>query len=183
MNGFRSSIKWRAKVACVAAFFAGPAAHAGTWVFEWEGSGGYSMTGALAYPGEMANGILREDDLECFVIEGFLNGEPIGSWGLGALTLDTTWVLTFDAGEGAFEVWSPGAGMPQAWNMDGIGNDCGPDGFGFNIGNAAQDLCVDQSLIVESQVAPDRPFPASRVDNFEFPPGSCRTIPMMSALD
>jgi hypothetical protein len=90
---------------------------------------------------------------------------------------ETTWVLTFDAATGSFAPWGPGAEMPQAWNMDGGGYDCGAGGFGFNIGNAAQDLCIDGQLIFDSQVTPERPFPAQPAPGFAFPADACRGGP------
>jgi hypothetical protein len=144
-----------------------------TWRFVWEGSGGYLMTGALAFDSAGADGLVTEGDADCFVIEGSRNGLPIGRWALGMLTIDTTWVLSFDPAAGAFVVYGDNAWMPQAWNMDGYGTDCGPEGFGFNIGGAAQDLCLKGELLYESQVDAVRPFPAERDDAFVFPPDAC----------
>jgi hypothetical protein len=63
--------------------------------------------------------------------------------------------------------------MPQAWNMDGFGRNCGPGGFGFNIGGAAQDICVDGRLIVASQVPPPTPLAATPAPGLSFPPDAC----------
>lgn len=150
------------------------------WRFDWQGAGGYSMLGALAVDAGLAAAELIDgEDVACFQIEGFLNGESIGRWALGMLTDLTTWTLSFQPADGAFVVYGPEAFMPQAWNMDGFGTDCGAGGFGFNIGNAAQDLCLDGKLLVESQVDPSRPFSAWRHDGYPFPADACRpTVPI-----
>ncbi|SDI98484.1 hypothetical protein [Salipiger marinus] len=161
------------------------AAHAQnlTWRFDWQGGGGYSLRGALAFDAAMAErDVVVAEDVDCFVIEGFRDGAPIGRWALGMLTEDTTWRLTFHPQRDAFAVYGPDALMPQAWNMDGFGTDCGAGGFGFNIGNAAQDLCLDGRLLQMSQVAPDRPFPAQRDDAYRFPSDACRAPMLMGAF-
>lgn len=159
------------------------AAQSVAYSFEWTGSGGYAMRGALSFPADLM-GAQRvfEDDVDCFVIEGYRDGQPIGRWALGMLTEETTWFLTFDPVLEEFVVWGPAAPMPQAWNMDGGGYNCGADGFGFNIGNAAQDLCLDGDLLVESQVMPATPFPAERNDAYPFPADACAGEMLMSAL-
>lgn len=151
-----------------------------TYSFVWKGAGGYEMRGALRFEANRADWLVRETDLSCFVIEGSLEGAPVGRWALTQLEVDTTWRLHFDAEAGAFLVEGDGVWMPQAWNMDGAGMNCGADGFGFNIGNAAQDLCVDNTLIVESQVDPFRPFPALPVDSYDFPDDACYAPPLLS---
>ncbi|MAM62675.1 MAG: hypothetical protein CMH11_14430 [Maritimibacter sp.] len=152
--------------------------------FTWEGAGGYVMQGGIAFDSDRPGGrLVRENDVQCFVIEGFRNGEPIGRWALGQLTEETTWTLTFSPAQSAFVVYGPMADMPQAWNMNGFGENCGDPGFGFNIGNFAQDLCVDGELARDSQIAPARPFPATRDDGYVFPSDGCRSALMLSHLD
>lgn len=151
--------------------------------FDWKGAGGYAMRGALSFDAAlMGEQLVLEDDVQCFVIQGYLDEEPIGRWALGLRTEDTTWRLTFDPVTEAFLVWGPETPMPQAWNMDGGGYDCGAGGFGFNIGNAAQDLCLDGELLVDSQVTPSRAFPAVRDDGFAFPDDACAGVMLMSRL-
>ncbi len=152
--------------------------------FEWSGGGGYVMRGGLSFSADlMGSQIVTQEDVQCFVIEGFKDDVPIGRWALGQLTEETTWTLTFDPVVEAFVVFGPGAPMPQAWNMDGGGFNCGEGGFGFNIGNAAQDLCLDGQLIYESQVEPEQSFPAVRDDGFAFPSDACAGVMILSALD
>ena len=150
-----------------------------SWAFAWQGAGGYEMRGALRFDAAQAGRIVRETDLSCFVIEGTRDGDPVGRWALTMLGVDTTWRLHFDAQAGVFLVEGDGAWMPQAWNMDGTGDDCGPGGFGFNIGNYAQDLCIDDTLIVASQVDPFTPFPAARNDGYTFPRDACILPPLL----
>ena len=176
------------RITCAAATLAlglAPAAGAQTvtYSFEWPGGGGYAMRGALSFDAALlGEQIVTEEDVDCFVVEGTHDGAPIGRWALGMLTETTTWSMTFDPVLEQFVVFGPGAPMPQAWNMNGIGTDCGPDGFGFNIGNAAQDLCLGGALLVESQVPPTRPFPAARDDGFSFPADACHGTMILSAL-
>lgn len=152
--------------------------------FSWQGAGGYALDGALAFataPGPA--GLVRETDLTCFFIEGRREGQVIGRWSLADLTPRTTWRLHFDPALPGFLVEGQGITMPQAWNMDGAGTDCGPGGFGFNIGNAAQDICLDGRLVTESQITPERPFPAKPAPGFAFPPGACRGPDLLSRIN
>ncbi|MEM1386810.1 MAG: hypothetical protein AAF748_01440 [Pseudomonadota bacterium] len=149
--------------------------------FEWIGGGGFEMRGALSFSADLMGAqVVTEADVQCFVIEGFEAGAPIGRWALGQLSEETTWTLTFDPVTEAFVVFGDGAPMPQAWNMDGGGFNCGDGGFGFNIGNAAQDLCLDGQLLYQSQVSPGRPFPATRDDGFAFPGDACSGVMILS---
>ncbi|MCT4373513.1 hypothetical protein CLG85_025740 [Yangia mangrovi] len=144
------------------------------WRFEWLGNGGYEMRGAIAIDAALAErDYVYAEDVECFVVEGYHEGRPIGRWALGMKTDETSWALTFRPRQNAFEVFGPQSPMPQAWNMNGFGTDCGREGFGFNIGNAAQDLCLDGHLLTASQVTPSRPFPATRDDAARFPRDAC----------
>lgn len=154
-----------------------------TYAFEWQGSGGYAVRGALKYNSEDVTGrFVVARDLGCFVIEGTHEGEPIGRWALTMLDEQTTWRLHLDPVTKSFLVDGEGIEMPQAWNMNGYGNDCGEGGFGFNIGNAAQDICLDNQLIFESQVDPAQPFPAVRVEDYGFPADACNMPDMLSLL-
>ena len=49
----------------------------------------------------------------------------------------------------------------------------GRSGFGFNLGSAAQDVCIDDRLIIESQIDPPTPFPATQVSGHVFAPDAC----------
>ncbi len=151
--------------------------------FQWIGGQGYSMQGALAYDDALASSsIVTGDDLHCFQVTGFKDGAEIGSWGLGQKSETTAWRLHLLPREGMFLHESAIVRMPQAWNMAGDGSGCGKGGFGFNIGNFAQDICVDDTLIVESQVSSYKPFPARHVETFDFAPDACLGPILLSQL-
>ncbi|WP_353473194.1 hypothetical protein PVT71_03935 [Salipiger sp. H15] len=154
------------------------------WRFDWQGNGGYEMRGAIAFDAALAErDYVYAEDVECFVVEGYHEGKPIGRWALGMKTDKTSWALTFRPKESAFEVFGPESPMPQAWNMNGFGTDCGQEGFGFNIGNAAQDLCLNGRLLTASQVTPSRPFPATRDDAVSFPGDACLAPELLSRAE
>lgn len=153
------------------------------YVFQWNGAGGYSMTGALSFDSRDLTGpMIMADDVQCFEIEGYVGDTAIGSWGLGQLTEKTSWRLHFVPSQPAFVVDGFWVRMPQAWNMNGAGSDCGIGGFGFNIGNIGQDLCVDNHVIVESRIAPHVPFPVIRDDSYVFGADACRAPMVLGAL-
>lgn len=151
--------------------------------FDWVGGDGYSMTGAVSFDAANARGLLTQDDVICFEISGFRNGARIGGWRLSQKTDTTPWRLHFLPSQDRFLVVGDGIPMPQAWNMDGDGLGCGKDGFGFNLGNIAQDLCLDETLLESSQVDPLRPFPATRVARHDFGDGACQGPLLLGALD
>lgn len=145
-----------------------------TYRFDWQGSGGFAMAGVMQFDAaHLGKRLVIETDIACFAIEGTQDGVPIGRWALGMLEIDTTWTLTFDTLTQEFVSFGPNHQMPQAWNMDGAGFNCGDPGFGFNIGNAAQDICVNGDLMVASQVRPSRPFPVTRDDGAVLPEDAC----------
>ncbi|SMX39038.1 hypothetical protein [Maliponia aquimaris] len=169
--------------ACLAGVAGVAAAEPETWAFEWQGSGGYAVRGALSYDSAAVEGpFVVEGDVTCFVIEGTKDGAAVGRWALGQLNEQTSWRLHFDPAGGSFVVDGEGIWMPQAWNMNGEGTDCGAGGFGFNIGNAAQDICLDNSLVVDSQVLPTQAFPAVRVARYDFPGDACTGPALLSLL-
>lgn len=168
-----------ARVFLVLTMFPG-AALAQDYRFEWQGAGGYSMRGAVSFAPVAGKGVLTQDEVQCFEIEGFLNGASVGSWALGMLTEETMWLLEFDPATQSFMTPYDTNGMPQAWNMTGVGDGCGEGGFGFNLGSAAQDICIDDALIVESQIAPPTPFPAQPVSGHVFSTDACLGVTPMS---
>ncbi|MCC1492009.1 hypothetical protein [Cognatishimia sp. F0-27] len=152
------------------------------FAFRWEGAGGYTMTGVMAFDAGLVPGrIIRETDIRCFAIEGFRDGEAIGRWALTDLNEETTWRLFFDAGDERFFVEGEGVRMPQAWNMNGRGDNCGQGGFGFNLGNLGQDLCVDNRILTESRVPPPQVFASvERNDDLPMPADACFGPDMLS---
>lgn len=151
----------------IAAFLTAAApAQAASFHFCWVGGGGYTMTGRITFPDALLNtGLISEADVTGFSILGFHDGIPVGSWSLDRLKPHTTWILSFDTDSLAF----PTGGIRsqnsyQAWNANGQVNDCGPGGFGFNGGNWAQDVCIDNTFIEVSSIDPDTPLQAYPMD-------------------
>ena len=173
------------RAAFLACLLAAPAgAETAAWRFVWDGANGYRMVGALAFDaGLIGDRLILEDDLQCFVIEGFHDDEPIGRWALGHLNEETTWRLHFHPEQSRFISDGEGIPMPQAWNMNGAGNDCGIGGFGFNLGNLGQDFCKDNDFILDSRVEPMQPFPAVRDDAVRFPADACLGPDLLSLLE
>lgn len=163
------------RVICLALLLSAQGAIADTYRFTWYGGGGYTMSGAVAFAASGGKGLLTEDDVQCFEITGFRNGQQVGRWALAQLTPTTDWTLLFDPTGPRFVV-SDGTGpsMPQAWNMNGLGVNCGPGGFGFNLGNAAQDICLNDRLVIESQIASATPLPAMPAPDHVFSQDACR---------
>ena len=160
------------RVALLCAALAAPA-RAETWAFCWIGAAGYTMEGTIGYP-DGAEGTLTQDDVTAFAITGYRDGVPLGSWSLADRLPETTFVLRFDADALAFPMGgSRAAGTYQAWNADGMVEDCGNPGFGFNGGNRAQDVCVDGTFREESGVAPKTPLAVS-----PDPAVPCGPLPM-----
>lgn len=167
--------------AVVLMFAARASAEPQTYSFSWTGAGGYSMQGALSFDNSLLSGpIVLRDDVSCFVIEGFFDGDPIGRWGLGMLTPETSWRLHFSPVQRAFVTEGYFIDMPQAWNMNGSGTDCGEGGFGFNLGNIGQDLCLSNVMVEESRISPYEDFPATLDPDFVFPEDACRGVMILS---
>lgn len=128
--------------------------------FCWIGNSGYSMVGQMAIqPAAMSKRIVTEADITQFEIIGYHDGQMLGRWDIGQLSAGGTWHLRFDTIQQQFLT---GGSFPtqasQGWNADGAVRNCGIDGFGFNSGNAGQDICVNGEYIADSTVPPDTPF-------------------------
>lgn len=149
------------------------------YAFRWEGSAGYRVDGILSVdPAQAVDGIVTEEAVTCFAITGWQDGRQIGSWLLSELTPETDWNLNLDIRTGQFRMGGHSSGPDgQAWNMDGGGTSCGPGGFGFNAGDAGQDLCLDGDYILASQVPPATPLAISPYAG-TMPPGACRVVPL-----
>ena len=142
----------------------------------WRGENGYTMTGTLTFPDRLAWAeLIDETEVDRLVIEGFLDGAPLGRWDSADRGPETSWLLRYSPREGRFPLL--GGGIYQAWNANGAVNDCGIPGFGFNAGNSGQDVCVDGVFRTDSTIAWDTPiltWPAPR------DPRTCSNEPMMS---
>lgn len=134
-------------------------ASAETVSFCWQGAEGWSMTGTFTHADD-GDGLVTGEEVTKFRIRGYRQGAEVGSWDLSQRRPETVWNLNYDIAARAFLVggysYTP---QGQAWNMSGDGT-CGAGGFGFNAGAASQDLCLNGVWLIESGVAPDRPFPA-----------------------
>ncbi|MEM7724296.1 MAG: hypothetical protein AAF376_18275 [Pseudomonadota bacterium] len=167
----------RALAFLTALIAAGPA-QAATFHFCWIGGAGYTMRGEITFPDSLlGTGLITQDDVTDFRIMGFHDGIPIGAWSLARLKPHTTWVLSFDTNTLAFPMGGiRSENSYQAWNANGRVNDCGVGGFGFNGGNWAQDVCIDNTYIEVSSIDPNTPLQAFPL-NTEV---SCEaTLPMM----
>jgi hypothetical protein len=146
--------------------------------FCWIGAGGYTMEGVIGFPAELlGTGIITQADVTEFAIRGFLDGLPVGSWSLADRTDDTSWTLFFDTRAIAFPMGGYFLEQSyQEWNANGRVDDCGVPGFGFNGGNLAQDVCIDNVWIEDSSIDPATPLPAVPADQ----PMRCEAVLPMS---
>ncbi len=178
----RSAMK---RLICLFILIATPVlADPATFAFSWKGAGGYKVRGAFTYdPVTVPDGIVQGHDLICFEMFGTHNGASIGTWALDQLTPDTPWIFTFDAlNERLLVPGDAGISMPQAWNMGGRGDDCGVGGFGLNLGSAFQDVCINNTLIFDSQIDPFTPFWSGKADGYAYTLMDCQTVQLFSLL-
>lgn len=138
----------------------GAPAQAADFYFCWTGAAGYTMTGQMTVPDEkLGQSLVTENDVTRFKVAGYLDGMLLGKWDMANRTDTTSWLLHYDPTRAVFPTPGElGMGMTQAWNAGGNANDCGDPGFGFNLGNYAQDFCVNNQWIEESGMPPDTPF-------------------------
>lgn len=140
-------------------------AHAVDYYFCWEGANGYTMTGQMSVALDALNKpVVTQDDVTEFRIAGYQDGMLLGKWDMATRADTASWLLNFDPAAGEFLTpEAAGLGVSQAWNADGTAMDCGTPGFGFNLGNFAQDFCVNGQWIEESGMPPETPFLVSPI--------------------
>ncbi len=135
------------------------------YYFCWQGANGYTMTGQMSVdPTALNKPLVTQDDVTEFRIAGYRDGFLLGKWDKAARDADDSWFLNFDPA--AREFLTPaamGLGVSQAWNANGNADDCGNPGFGFNLGNFAQDFCVNGVWVEESGMPPETPFLVSTI--------------------
>jgi len=138
----------------------GTQAHAIDFYFCWEGENGYTMTGQMSVDSAaLSQPLVTETDVTAFRIAGYRDGMLIGKWDMQTRAEGSPWLLFFDPARGAFLTpGEVGLGVSQAWNAGGNADDCGNPGFGFNLGNYAQDFCLNGVWIEESGMPPETPF-------------------------
>ncbi len=163
------------RTALLAALVLTSPAKAATHAFCWIGANDYRMEGFISYP-DTVDGIVTEDTVTDFGIAGYRGETLLGQWSLKDRTPSTSFILRFDTRTLSFPMGGiPAQGTYQEWNANGAVNNCGTPGFGFNGGNAFQDVCVNDTFIRESSIEPDTPLTVSA--NPETP---CGPLPMSS---
>jgi len=135
-------------------------ANAADFYFCWLGANDYTMTGQMTItPSALNKPVVTQDDVIRFKIAGYQEGRLLGKWDMETRAPDDTWVLFFDPGRSVFMTpGDVGLGVSQAWNANGNADDCGNPGFGFNLGNFAQDFCVNGVWVEESGMPPETTF-------------------------
>jgi hypothetical protein len=139
--------------------------HAADFYFCWEGSNGFTMTGQMSInPVALNKPLITQEDVTLFKIAGYQDGRILGKWDIATRAEGATWFLAYDPARRAFLTPGElGQGVSQAWNANGDADDCGTPGFGFNLGNYAQDFCVNGRWIEESGMPPETPFLVSPI--------------------
>lgn len=140
-------------------------ATAADFYFCWQGANGYTMTGQMSLgAGALNKPLVTQDDVVLFKIAGYKDGSLLGKWDFANRETDDRWLLHFDPARNAFITPAEiGLGYTQAWNAGGMADDCGTPGFGFNLGNYAQDFCLNDVWIEESGMPPETPFLVSPI--------------------
>lgn len=153
-------------------------ANAADFYFCWIGANDYTMTGQMTIPdAALSQPMVTEADVTRFKIAGYQAGSLLGKWDMATRLDGASWMLRYDPGRAVFATPGElGLGVTQAWNANGNANDCGNPGFGFNLGNYAQDFCVNGQWIEESGMPPDTPFLVSPVPVDPY----CRTYAPVS---
>jgi len=140
-------------------------AHAADFYFCWQGANGYTMTGQMTIdPAALNKPVVTHDDVSLFKIAGYQNGSLLGKWDMATRVEGASWFLNFDPVRREFMTPGDlGLGVSQAWNANGNADDCGTPGFGFNLGNYAQDFCLNGVWVEASGMPPEKPFLVSPV--------------------
>jgi len=140
-------------------------AHAADFYFCWQGANGYTMTGQMTIdPAALNKPVVTHDDVSLFKIAGYQNGSLLGKWDMATRVEGASWFLNFDPARREFMTPGDlGLGVSQAWNANGDADDCGTPGFGFNLGNYAQDFCLNGVWVEASGMPPETPFLVSPV--------------------
>ena len=140
-------------------------AHAADFYFCWQGANGYTMTGQMTIiPTALNKPVVTQNDVSLFKIAGYQNGSLLGKWDIATRIEGASWLLNFDPARREFMTPGDlGLGVSQAWNANGDATDCGTPGFGFNLGNFAQDFCFNGVWVEASGMPPETPFLVSPV--------------------
>jgi hypothetical protein len=135
-------------------------AHAADFYFCWLGANDYTMTGQMSLTSSaISKPIITQDDVTLFKIAGYQEGTLLGKWDMQTRADGASWLLHFDPARSVFMTPDDvGLGVSQAWNANGDADDCGNPGFGFNLGNYAQDFCLNGQWVEESGMPPETTF-------------------------
>lgn len=149
----------------IAASLLANSAHAADFYFCWKGSNDYTMTGQMTInPTALNKPLITQDDVSLFKIAGYQDGRLLGKWDAATRAEGASWFLNYDPARSVFMTpGEMGVGVSQAWNADGTATNCGDPGFGFNLGNFAQDFCLNGVWVEESGMPPETPFLVSPV--------------------
>lgn len=167
------------KITFLAFLLAAAPAHAAQFQFCWVGANGYTMEGQIDFPDALLEtGVITEADVTSFQIIGLIDGVAIGSWTAANASVETSWTLRFDTNTLQFPTGgSRLQNSYQEWNANGQVNNCGAEGgFGWNGGNYAQDVCINNVWIEDSSIDPNTPLFAQPMDVAL----SCETVVPMS---
>ncbi len=135
-------------------------AQAADFYFCWLGQNDYTMTGQMTItPSALNKPVVTASDVTRFKIAGYREGTLLGKWDMQTRAPGASWTLHFDPARSVFMTPGQiGLGVSQAWNANGDADDCGDPGFGFNLGNYAQDFCLNGVWVEESGMPPETPF-------------------------
>lgn len=135
-------------------------AHAADFYFCWLGANDYTMTGQMSLtPSAINKPVITQDDVTLFKIAGYLDGTLLGKWDMQTRADEASWMMHFDPARSVFMTpGDVGLGVSQAWNANGDADDCGNPGFGFNLGNYAQDFCLNGQWVEASGMPPETTF-------------------------
>lgn len=152
--------------------------YAASYQFSWVGSDGYRLEGAFSIPGSLAQAKhIDERAVKCFWIAGYRSDNPVGQWNISQLTDETNWRLNFEPQSSRFRTGGHSQSQfGQEWNMNGFGIGCGEGGFGFNSGNATQDICINNLWIKSSIISPKTSLLAIRNDQIVFEAADCNLL-------
>lgn len=130
--------------------------HATLFQISWEGANGYSMTGMFSYPDALVNtGLINASHLDTFMIAGFLNNTPVGSFQLDKTPIN----FNFDTTSHTFPTGGESqSASGQRWNAPNTTNS-----FGFFSGDSLQGLHLNGILELQSTIRIGSPVPTSAI--------------------
>jgi len=156
------------------------AAKAVTYDISWTGSNGYSLTGSFSFDDSLT-GIIRDYAVDTFMIEGFHNGESLGTWNLTDGTDGPhPFNFNFDVAKAEFIIGGlSDSNRGQAWNRRATG-------LGFESGNNHQVITLNGIALDEnwdpvnnSQISV---YSSTLIATLAVPTGGSAVVPVPGAL-